>query len=104
MADFKGIYHAILGRLAITKFMAVPHYGYLVLKIPTEKGTLSLRGNVLTAHKCVTTAYVEVETTELQQRMNDAKQEAKKLSPVDLEIPVNQGKRSSEKSKEYKKI
>ena len=38
VADFEGTYHAILGRPALTKFMAIPHYRYLVLKMPTEKG------------------------------------------------------------------
>jgi hypothetical protein len=33
VADFKTFYHAILSRLAIAKFMAVPHYTYLVLKM-----------------------------------------------------------------------
>jgi hypothetical protein len=33
VADFETSYHAILGRPAITKFMAVPHYTYLVLKM-----------------------------------------------------------------------
>jgi hypothetical protein len=32
--------------------MAVPHYVYLLLKMPTEKGVLSLRGNVLVAYNC----------------------------------------------------
>ena len=36
MADFDIAYHTILGLLALTKFMVVPHYVYLVLKIPTE--------------------------------------------------------------------
>jgi hypothetical protein len=36
VADFEGTYHAILGRPALTKFMAVLHYSYLVLKMPTE--------------------------------------------------------------------
>jgi hypothetical protein len=47
VADFKGTYHAILGRPALAKFMVMPHYVYLLLKMPTEKGVLSLRGNVL---------------------------------------------------------
>jgi hypothetical protein len=34
--NFEGTYHAILGRPALTKFMAMPHYSYLVLKMPTE--------------------------------------------------------------------
>jgi hypothetical protein len=30
--------------------MVIPHYIYLLLKMPTEKGVLSLRGNVLIAY------------------------------------------------------
>jgi hypothetical protein len=32
VADFETAYNAFLGRLALTKFMAIPHYAYLVLK------------------------------------------------------------------------
>jgi len=39
-------YHAILGRPALAKFMAVPHYMYLVLKMSMEQGVLSLRANL----------------------------------------------------------
>jgi hypothetical protein len=42
VADFETSYHAILGRPTITKFMAVPHYTYLVLKMPSPVGVLSL--------------------------------------------------------------
>jgi hypothetical protein len=34
VANFKSSYHAILGRLALAKFIAVPHYVYLLLKMP----------------------------------------------------------------------
>ena len=40
--DFDIAYHAILGRLALTKFMAILHYSYLVLKMPAPGGVLSL--------------------------------------------------------------
>jgi hypothetical protein len=43
VADFETSYHAILGRPAIAKFMAVPHYTYLVLKMPS-RCTLTARG------------------------------------------------------------
>ena len=36
IAEFNMAYHAILGRPALAKFMAVPHYTYLVLKMPME--------------------------------------------------------------------
>jgi hypothetical protein len=44
--DFKAFYHAILGRPAITKFMAVPHYTYLVLMMPSPASVLSLQGDL----------------------------------------------------------
>jgi hypothetical protein len=34
VADFESSYHAILGRPALAKFMAIPHYPYLLLKMP----------------------------------------------------------------------
>jgi hypothetical protein len=34
VANFDSSYHAILGRPALAKFMAVPHYVYLLLKMP----------------------------------------------------------------------
>jgi hypothetical protein len=33
VADFKSSYHAILGRPMLARFMAVPHYTYLVLNM-----------------------------------------------------------------------
>jgi hypothetical protein len=43
VADFETSYHAILGRLAITKFTVVPHNTYLVLKMPSPAGVLKDR-------------------------------------------------------------
>jgi hypothetical protein len=68
-ADFEGTYHAILGRLALAKFMAIPHYVYLLLKMPTEKGILSLRGNVLIAYNCGKEGYATAKALELSIRM-----------------------------------
>jgi hypothetical protein len=38
-------YHAILERPAFAWFMAVPHYAYLVLKIPGPKGIITIKGS-----------------------------------------------------------
>jgi hypothetical protein len=43
VADFESSYHAILGRPALAKFMAIPHYSYLLLKMPGPNGVLSPR-------------------------------------------------------------
>ena len=42
IADFDTAYPAILGRSALAKFMAIPHYAYLVLKMPSLAGVLAL--------------------------------------------------------------
>jgi hypothetical protein len=36
---------AILGRPALYLFMAVTHYGYLVLKMPSPNGVLKIQGD-----------------------------------------------------------
>jgi hypothetical protein len=41
--DWPSQYHAILGRPAFAKFMEVPHYAYLALKIPGPRGSLQYK-------------------------------------------------------------
>jgi len=50
VADFESSYHAILRRPALAKFMAVPHYIYLLLKIPSKIGVLTFRGDLLKSY------------------------------------------------------
>jgi hypothetical protein len=38
-------FNVIIGRLALYRFMAIAHYRYLVLKIPSPAGVLTVRGN-----------------------------------------------------------
>ena len=45
MVDWKGAYHAILGRPAYTKFMAVPNYTYLKLKLPGPNAVITVIGS-----------------------------------------------------------
>ena len=52
VADFESSYHAILGRLSLAMFMAMPHYVYLLLKMPGNTGVLSLRGDLLKSFDC----------------------------------------------------
>jgi hypothetical protein len=42
VVGFSGTYHAILGRPAYMKFMAVPNYTYLKLKIPGLKAIITV--------------------------------------------------------------
>jgi hypothetical protein len=38
-------FNAIIGRPALYQFMAIAHYGYLVLKMPSLAGILTVRGD-----------------------------------------------------------
>ncbi|XP_066392307.1 uncharacterized protein [Miscanthus floridulus] len=104
VADFEGTYHAILGRPSLTKFMAVPHYTYLVLKMPTEKGVLTLRGNVFVAYTCEEESFKVAEATDLSIRMEETNLDAKKTPTDHLEIPVLEAPRKAIKSKDHKEI
>ena len=41
-----------MGRSALAKFMVVPHYVYLLLKMPGNTGVLSLRGDLIKSFEC----------------------------------------------------
>jgi hypothetical protein len=38
-------FKAIIGRLALYRFMAIAHYGYLVLKMPSPAGVLTVQSD-----------------------------------------------------------
>jgi hypothetical protein len=50
--DWPSQYHTIFGRPAFAKFMAVPHYAYLTLKIPGPKGTITVQGSFKVSNTC----------------------------------------------------
>jgi hypothetical protein len=52
VVGFSGTYHAILGRPTYTKFMAVPNYTYLKLKIPYLKGIIIVGPTYQRAYEC----------------------------------------------------
>ena len=45
VADVNLPFNAIIGRMALYRFMAVAHYGYLVLKMPSPTGVLTVLGD-----------------------------------------------------------
>ena len=42
VAPFISGYHALLGRDAFASFQAIPHYGYMKLKMPRPNGIITL--------------------------------------------------------------
>ena len=86
VADFKTSYHAILGRPALAKFMAIQHNMYLVFKMPGSKEVLSLHGDLKRSYDCDTEAMELAAITQVPNLMMQVFTASKKLSPSVLEI------------------
>jgi hypothetical protein len=52
IVDWPSQYHAILGRPAFTQFMAVPHYADLKLRMPTNRGPLTISDRFARSENC----------------------------------------------------
>jgi hypothetical protein len=52
VVGFPGTYHTILGRPAYAKFMVVPNYTYLKLKMPGPKGVITVNTKLQHAYEC----------------------------------------------------
>jgi hypothetical protein len=92
VADFETSYHAILGRPAIDKFMAVPHYTYLVLKMPSPAGVLSLQGDLKISFDYDTEVVELTATNQVPNAMMEIYAASKKLAPSELNIPEKSDK------------
>jgi hypothetical protein len=104
VVDLNGTYHAILGRPTLTKFMVVPYYSYLVLKMPTEHGVFTLRGNVYTAYTYEEEGFKVAKATDPSICMEQTLVAATKTPTDHLEILELQALRKSIKSKDHKEI
>ncbi|SPT16855.1 unnamed protein product [Triticum aestivum] len=52
VVDLESPYHALLGRPALAKFMVVPHYAYLKMKMPSSKGIITIAGDYKKSTEC----------------------------------------------------
>ena len=52
MVGFKGAYHIILWRPCYAKFMAIPNYTYLKMKMPGLKGVITVGPSFEHAYEC----------------------------------------------------
>ena len=52
VVDLESHYHALLGRPALAKFMVVPHYAYLKMKMPSSKGIITIAGDYKKSSEC----------------------------------------------------
>jgi hypothetical protein len=95
VANFKSSYHAILGRPALAKFMAVPHYIYLLLKMPGLSGVLTLHGDLKKSYDCNQEAIQYALTTRVPDASGEVLAAAQQHSQSGLEITSRKASKSS---------
>ncbi|XP_066313449.1 uncharacterized protein [Miscanthus floridulus] len=104
VADFNTTYHAILGQPALAKFMAILHYDYLVLKMPSHVGVLALWANISITYACETESLSLIKATDLSIQMASMVTDAKMVPTDDLKILALEPPCASAKSKEMKEV
>jgi hypothetical protein len=87
MVDISSPYHALLGRPALAKFMAVPHYAYLKMKLPGPRGVITVLGSFKKSLACAK------ESSQLVEALVVAEEKRQLLHRVELtqqDVPVRQ--------------
>jgi hypothetical protein len=101
VVDISSPYHALLGRLALAKFMAVPHYAYLKMKLPGPRGVITVSGGFKKSLACakessqlVEALVIAEEKRQLLHRVELAQQDVLvRQSPVEQFKPANDTKK-----------
>jgi hypothetical protein len=87
VVDISSPYHALLGRSALAKFMAVPHYAYLKLKLPGPRGVITVSGSFKKSLACAK------ESSQLAEALVITEEKRQLLHHVELaqqDVPVHQ--------------
>jgi hypothetical protein len=87
VARFDCGYNAIIGRPGLAKIMAIPHYSYMILKIPGPQGIITARANFQGVTECFRGAIQAALTT--RPPMTSSTQ-ADTKPEEDLAIPTNE--------------
>jgi hypothetical protein len=78
VVDISSPYHALLGCLDLAKFMAVPHYAYLKMKLPGPRGLITISGSFKKSLACTK------ESSQLAEALVIAKEKRQLLHHVEL--------------------
>jgi hypothetical protein len=81
VVEFRGTYHAVLGRLCYAKFMAVPNYTYLKLKMPGPNGVITVGSTYRPAYDC------DVECVEYTEALAESEALIAVLECLSNEVP-----------------
>jgi hypothetical protein len=78
--DWPSQYHVILGRPTFSRFMAVPHYTYLVLKMPGPNGIITVKGSFKISDLCDKEFHKMVQNFGMMANYGEPKDKAKSLT------------------------
>jgi hypothetical protein len=81
VVEFCGTYHAVLGRPCYAKFMAVPNYTYLKLKMPGPNGIITVGSTYHHAYEC------DVECVEYAEALAESEALIADLKRLSKEVP-----------------
>jgi hypothetical protein len=101
VVDISSPYHALLGRPALAKFMAVPHYAYLKMKLPGPRGVITVSGCFKKSLACAKASsqlaealVIAEETRQLLHRVELTQQDVSVCqSPMEQFQPANDTKK-----------
>jgi hypothetical protein len=101
VVDISSPYHALLGRPALAKFMVVPHYAYLKMKLPGPRGVITVSGCFKKSLACAKASsqlaealVIAEEKRQLLHRVELTQQNVPvRQSPVELFQPANDTKK-----------
>jgi hypothetical protein len=81
VVEFRGTYHAVLGRPCYAKFMAVPNYTYLKLKMSGPNGVITIGSTYRHAYEC------DVECVEYVEALAESEALIADLENLSKEVP-----------------
>jgi hypothetical protein len=81
VVGFRGTYHAVLGRPCYTKFMAIPNYTYLKLKMSGPNGVITVGPTYKHAFEC------DVECVEYAEALAESEALIADLESLSKEVP-----------------
>jgi hypothetical protein len=87
VANFDYAYNSIIGRPGLAKFMAIPHYTYMILKMPGPQGIITVRANFQGAAECFRVAIQAALTTKPS---TTSSAQANSKPEEDLAVPTNE--------------
>jgi hypothetical protein len=87
VANFDCEYNAIIGRPELAKFMAIPHYTYMILKMSGPQGIITVRADFQGAAECFRVAIQAALTTKPSATSS---MQANSKPEEDLAVPANE--------------